>query len=97
AGAFERQSALKGAGVQLFEAAPKSFRDLFWRLVDEGKELRTIFVCSAEPHIPWELMRPRRDRPDGSLEQRGPLGVEFVVGRWVHDGHRSPKQYDPID
>src|SRR5262249_36865715 len=51
---------------------------------------------SAEPHIPWELMTPRRDRPDGALERHGPLGIEFAVGRWVHEGHRAPKQFDPV-
>ena len=42
-------------------------------------------------------MRPHRDLPSGELEQREALGVEFVIGRWVHPGHRSPKQHDPIE
>ena len=94
---FARQASLKGAGAQLWETAPQCFRDLFWRLIDEGQPLRTIFVASEEPHIPWELMRPRRDLPNGDLDQRQALGVEYVIGRWVHPGHRSPKQHDPIE
>jgi CHAT domain len=94
---FDRQASLKGAGVALWEKAPTCFQDLFWRLLDEGHPLRTIYVASEEPHIPWELMRPRRPLPDGGVEQRDVLGVEFVIGRWVHPGHRSPKQQDPLD
>lgn len=93
---FERLAALKGAGAQLWDKAPETFKELFWRLIDEGKPAQTIFVNSAEPNIPWELMTPRRDRPDGSIERRRPLGVEFAVGRWVHTGHTSPKQYEAI-
>jgi hypothetical protein len=93
---FARQASLRGAGVQLWTTAPESFRALFWRLLDAEKPLRTIFVASAEPSIPWELMVPRREK-DGELEQRQPLGVEFAVGRWVHPDHRSPKQQDPIE
>jgi hypothetical protein len=97
ASAFDRQASLKGAGVALWEKAPTCFQNLFWRLIDEAQPLRTIYVASEEPHIPWELMRPRRPLPDGGVEQRDVLGVEFVIGRWVHPGHRSPKQQEPVD
>ena len=94
----DRKASLEGAGIVLWEeAAPKCFRDLFWRLIDEGKTPRTIYIASEEPHIPWELMRPRRDRPSGPPEQRDALGVEFAVGRYVGPGHRSPKQNDSIE
>ena len=95
--AAARQASLKGVGVKLWESAPKCFRDLFWRLIDEDKAPRTIFIVSEEPSIPWELMRPRRDLPNGDLDQREALGVDYIVGRWVHDGHRSPKQQEPIE
>ena len=49
---------LVGAGLQLFDAAPEVFRQAFWKLVDEGKPLRTISIVSQEPNIPWELMIP---------------------------------------
>jgi hypothetical protein len=93
---FARQASLNGAGVQLWNTAPECFQTLFWRLLDAGKALRTIFVVSAEPSIPWELMVPRREK-DGDVEQRQPLGVEFAVGRWVDPNQRSPKQQDPIE
>jgi CHAT domain-containing protein len=92
--ASERLYALKGAGADLYDKAPDVFRKLFWQLIDEGKPLRTIFVNSAEPNIPWELMCPRREDGTG---KRKPLGVEFAVGRWVQTAHTSPRQYDAIE
>jgi hypothetical protein len=97
ASAADRQDSLEGAGIQLWEAAPKSFQNLLWRLIDAGTPPRTIFIVSQEPHIPWELMRPQIRRPDGTLEKREPLGTEFIVGRYVDPGFRSPKQNQAID
>jgi CHAT domain len=92
----DRQASLVGAGNQLWDLAPTSFKEFFCRLVREDNLPRTIYIASAEPHIPWELMRPTCE-VDGKEEEREALGVEFVVGRYVDPGHRSPKQNDPID
>jgi CHAT domain-containing protein len=93
----DRQDSLIGAGNQLWELAPKCFKDLFCRLVRENNPPRTIYITSAEPHIPWELMRPKCVLEDGSEQEREALGVESMVGRYVDPGHRSPKQNDSID
>ena len=94
----DRKASLEGAGILLWEeAAPQAFKDLFWRLIEDENPPRTIYIASEEPHIPWELMRPHRERADGSIEQRDALGVEFIIGRFVGPGHRSPKQNDVID
>jgi CHAT domain len=90
ADAFARQTALKGAGVALWDKAPQCFQDLFWELIDANLPPRTICISSAEPYIPWELMRPRRTKP--SFQQREALGVEFGVGRWVDPDHQLPMQ-----
>jgi hypothetical protein len=74
---------LRGAGIALFEAGPKSFQKLFWELVDAERLPREISIVSEEPYIPWELMIPRRKRANGQLETRKPLGVEFPIGRWI--------------
>ncbi|MBO4224734.1 CHAT domain-containing protein [Bradyrhizobium neotropicale] len=74
---------LRGAGIALFDAAPKSFRNLFWELVDAKKPPREICIVSEEPYVPWELMIPRRKRTNGEVEMRKPLGVEFPIGRWI--------------
>ena len=92
-----RLNALRGAGRELFDKAPDAFKELFWRLIDAGTPPKTIFVCSEEPNIPWELMRPVRQREEGPPERREPLGVEFAVGRWVDPDHKAPKQQRPIE
>ncbi len=98
ASAEDRQASLIGAGSVLWEeAAPECFKELFWQLIDDGNPPRTIYIVSAEPYIPWEIMCPNRTRPDGSREEREALGAEIVVGRYAHPGNRSPKQSGAID
>jgi hypothetical protein len=94
----ERIASLRGAGVQLFDAAPGTFKKVFWELVDSAKPLRTIYVVSEEPYIPWELMIPHR-RVNGKMVEREPLGIEFAVGRWTigtEDDNISPPQKVPL-
>jgi CHAT domain len=88
---------LRGAGRQLFEAAPKHFRQAFWDLIDAGVSLRTIAIVTEEPFIPWELMIPYRLK-DGRRQQREALGTEFLVGRWPSPDSVSPlPRIDLID
>lgn len=88
---------LRGAGRQLFDAAPKLFRQALWDLIDAGVELRTIAIVTEEPFIPWELMIPYRTR-DGRRQQREALGAEFLVGRWPSPDSISPPPYiDLVD
>jgi len=81
----DRLFSLKGAGIELFEVAPESFKEVFWALIDAGKAPRTILIASEERSIPWELMIPQRRRDSVLPERRNPLGVEFNVARW-HQG-----------
>jgi hypothetical protein len=89
-----RLASLRGAGIELWEAAPPIVRDAIWQLIDDGK-LQTILVVSSDPNIPWELMIPSRYE-GGKREDRKPLGVEFAIGRWVPVDHRSPPQRAPL-
>jgi len=91
-----RVLSLKGAGLALFEAAPAAFKETLWRLIDAGTPPRSILIVSEEPFIPWELMIPWRPRRDGTREVREPLGVEFAVGRWMHEEYLSPPQRVPL-
>ena len=91
----KRLYSLQGAGRQLWEVAPDAVKDAFWALVDHGQPFSTIFIVSAEPYMPWELMIPHRER-DGAREERTPLGVEFAVGRWLSRKHESPRQEIPL-
>jgi hypothetical protein len=88
---LDRLSSLKGAGLELFDAAPASFRRLYWKLVDAGHAPQTIAVVSDEPYIPWELMIPHR-RLGGRSDIREPLGVACAIGRWLpRDGCSAPQ------
>ncbi|KAF0245612.1 MAG: hypothetical protein FD180_1480 [Planctomycetota bacterium] len=87
-----RLGELRGAGLNLFDASPKQFRKLFWQLVDANKLPRTIAIVTDEPFIPWELMIPNRGD-----QERQPLGVEFVIGRWVPADNTSGPQRFAID
>lgn len=82
-----RIKSIEGAGLTLFDDAPESFKEVFWKLVDRGTVLRSMYVCSQEPYIPWELMIPsRRD------QQLQPLGVMLAIGRWISRKDVSPPQ-----
>ncbi|HEX4668800.1 MAG TPA: CHAT domain-containing protein [Solirubrobacterales bacterium] len=87
----ERISKLRGAGMDLWKAAPPELHEVFWELIEKGKPLESIFVVSDEWSFPWELVVPHRGRSDAA-EQRQPLGIEFAVGRWVTDDMISPPQ-----
>jgi hypothetical protein len=86
----QRLDNLLGAGQELFEASPKHFRDAFWELIRRKAPLKTIYILSEEPHVPWELMVPVPEPGDDDGREWKPLGVEFAIGRWVHKGHLSP-------
>ncbi|WP_395752938.1 CHAT domain-containing protein [Prosthecobacter sp.] len=86
----KRLANLVGAGRNLFDAAPEHFREAFWELLRKKAPLRSIYIMSEEPHIPWELMVPNPRGADDDGRKWRPLGVEYAMGRWVHEGHASP-------
>jgi len=83
-----RKAALVGAGKALFRSTPPEFQAAFWQLADT---IETILVVSSEPYIPWELMIPTR-----GTDVRRALGVEYAVGRWVHEQQTPPGQVRQI-
>ena len=87
-----RIAALRGAGIQLFAAAPTIFQKAFWEMIDKGKLFKDIAIVSEELYIPWELMIPSRTRADGTTERRKPLGLEFRIGRWTTPDMVKPRQ-----
>jgi len=79
-------------GDRLWEITPDCFKTAYWELCDRlGDRFRTIQIYSDEPHIPWELMRPAREK-DGTFQGQSFLGIERVVGRWLNKGAAEPPQ-----
>jgi hypothetical protein len=86
----------RGAGLELFDAAPSLFKDTYWKLHDAGHRPRTLFVVSDERSIPWELVIPHRRMASGKRELHEPLGTELAVGRWHRQIGVSPRQRIPL-
>jgi hypothetical protein len=87
----QRRLALTAVGYEFYDAAPRLFKEVLWKMVDAGRKPNSIYIASVEPTLPWELMIPTR-RADGALEELRPLGVEFSVGRWTMEDNVSPVQ-----
>ena len=74
----KHQRAIEGFGDDLWRRAPACFRDTYWALWDRLQRPLTIQFVSAEPSIPWEIMRPsRRDEIHPILARKHP------VARWI--------------
>ena len=69
---------IEGFGERLWEKAPSCFRDTYWALWDRLGQPFTIQFISADPNIPWELMRPLRDGDAHPL-----LALHHPVARWI--------------
>ena len=93
----DRLRALGSAGETFFKASPREFQELYWKLIDRGTPPKSILVTSEEPYVPWELMVPVRHLADGTREtQPQPLGVQCIVGRWIHEDHVAPRPKIPL-
>lgn len=91
-----RRLALEGAGIEFFDSSPKQFQELYWRLVDAGTAPSTILLASEERSVPWELMIPSRNLPNGEWQRLPPLGVQCAVGRWHGDDYVCSGQIIPL-
>jgi hypothetical protein len=91
-----RVASLRGAGLELFEAAPVLFQEVYWRLHDAGRPPRSLLIVSDERNVPWELMVPHRRSASGTREDHAPLGVQLAIGRWHRTTGVSPRQRVPL-
>jgi nucleoid DNA-binding protein len=73
----QRQDWIDGLGIDLWRNLPEPFRRFYWDEV-HGQDL-SIAVYSAEPYIPWELIKPERE-PGG--ESAPMLGLSYSMARW---------------
>jgi hypothetical protein len=97
-----RKSALLDAGLKFFTALPPLYQDALWAVLDlqdaePDAPVRTVFIRSDEPLLPWELMRPTRPVDGVAQDRRLPLGVEVALGRWVRSDTTPPPQRLQVD
>jgi hypothetical protein len=74
---------LADVGHRLYEEVlPGPLQALCWTLA--GRGVRSVLVLSDEPHVPWELVKPRRPDPDtGEFDEEPFWGESFALTRWV--------------
>jgi CHAT domain len=77
----EFNSNLDSLGKKLWSWLPEPLRNEYFRLRDQGLNVRSILVHSDELIVPWELIVPYRTN-SGKLEVLAPLGRAHVLGRW---------------
>lgn len=60
------------------------FKAFYWQHMYERSEVRTVQIVSDEPYIPWEILRPFRQRPDAIWESDPQyLCQRFALSRWL--------------
>ncbi len=72
-----RQAHADRLGEQLWDILPSSLREYYWREM-HGHDL-SLLICSDEPSLPWELVKPR---PKVAGEVTMMLGRAFAIARW---------------
>ena len=72
------QRRLEGFGEELWEKVPECFRATYWAMWDRYARPLTIQFVSAEPNLPWELMRPSRPGTQHPI-----LALQHPVARWI--------------
>jgi hypothetical protein len=85
----EATERLKAIGSTLFtELLPADLRTLLWQLRDR---IRTVWVQSAEPYVPWELCRLQGTAEDGSIVEGDFFCEAFALTRWIPGVGRLPE------
>ena len=76
---------VKKIGVNLFNLFHEDgFKSFYWQEMAGRPSATTVLIVSDEPYIPWELLRPTRELPDGSWQTEELFLCErFVVTRWL--------------
>ncbi len=77
---------LEARGLFLFEMLPPAAQEELWRLKDR---IKTVFIQSGEPWVPWEICRLEGVEKGKKVE--GPFFCEaFEMTRWLPGG-KSPR------
>ena len=60
------------------------FKAFYWEHMYPTPEVQTVQIVSDEPYIPWEILRPFRQKPDGTWESDPKYLCErFALSRWL--------------
>jgi hypothetical protein len=77
------ENRIKAKGRMLYdEIFPEAFKILYWEKRDSIESIRVI---SAEPWIPWEIIKPYRTKEDGRIEEDPFLCERYSFSRWLQD------------
>jgi hypothetical protein len=87
----EKQEAterLHAIGSTLFtDLIPDDLKTLLW---DLRSRVKTLWIQSAEPYVPWELCRLQGKAADGSVEEGEFFCEAFAMTRWIPGVPRRP-------
>lgn len=77
----ESDKSLAVKGELLYdELFPLELKNLYWQICDK---ITTIQIISEEPWIPWEIVKPWRRLPDGSIMTDDYLCAKYAFSRWL--------------
>jgi hypothetical protein len=89
---FERR--VRQIGSYLYDELfhEDGFKAFYWETLARLPAGATVQIVSDEPYIPWEILRPFRERPDGAQEpEQGFLCERFALARW-RSGRDQPSR-----
>lgn len=71
----------------------EGFKRFYWTTLDALPDEATVQIISDEPYIPWEILRPYSEKPDGSLVSDARYFCErFAFSRWFTKGMQPVNQ-----
>jgi CHAT domain len=69
----------------------EGFKRFYWEYMEALPDDATVQIISDEPYIPWELLRPFRQRLDGRWVSGDYLSQRFALSRWLSGPQRGSK------
>ncbi len=72
---------MEAIGLSLYsDLFPSELKSLYWKI--RGR-LKSIWIISDEPWIPWEIIKPWRRLEDGKIEEDAFLCERYTLSRWL--------------
>ncbi len=80
---------LEAIGADLYERLfPQELKTLWKNRIRD--QVKSIQIVSDEPWIPWELIKPAYENPDGDFIEDGFLCEDYLMGRWLSGAASLP-------